>query len=94
MRPPAYWTLGVGPLVGAFCPIRPWSNIDLLGTWATILRAPARITARRNAVNGYDLVIIGGGAAGINALKAAVTMKARVALVDRGPLGGTCVNLG
>jgi pyruvate/2-oxoglutarate dehydrogenase complex dihydrolipoamide dehydrogenase (E3) component len=42
----------------------------------------------------YDLVIVGGGGAGINALKAAVTMTARVALVDRGPLGGTCVNLG
>ena len=42
----------------------------------------------------YDLVIIGGGAAGINALKAAVTLRARVTLVDRGPLGGTCVNRG
>ena len=42
----------------------------------------------------YDLVVIGGGAAGINAVKAAVALKARVALVDRGPLGGTCVNRG
>jgi pyruvate/2-oxoglutarate dehydrogenase complex dihydrolipoamide dehydrogenase (E3) component len=42
----------------------------------------------------YDLIIIGGGAAGINALKAAITLKARVALIDRGPLGGTCVNYG
>jgi pyruvate/2-oxoglutarate dehydrogenase complex dihydrolipoamide dehydrogenase (E3) component len=42
----------------------------------------------------YDLVIVGGGAAGINALKAAVTREARVVLVDRGPLGGTCVNRG
>jgi len=42
----------------------------------------------------YDLVIIGGGAAGINALKAAITLEARVVLVDRGPLGGTCVNRG
>ena len=42
----------------------------------------------------YDLVIIGGGAAGINALKAAVALRARVILVDRGPLGGTCVNRG
>ena len=41
----------------------------------------------------YDLVIIGGGAAGINALKAAVTLEARVVLVDRGPLGGTCVTI-
>ena len=37
---------------------------------------------------------IGGGAAGINALKAAASLNARVALVDRGPLGGTCVNWG
>lgn len=42
----------------------------------------------------YDLVVIGGGAAGINAVKSAVALKARVALVDRGPLGGTCVNRG
>jgi pyruvate/2-oxoglutarate dehydrogenase complex dihydrolipoamide dehydrogenase (E3) component len=42
----------------------------------------------------YDVVIIGGGAAGINAVKTAVALKARAALVDRGPLGGTCVNRG
>jgi pyruvate/2-oxoglutarate dehydrogenase complex dihydrolipoamide dehydrogenase (E3) component len=42
----------------------------------------------------YDLVIIGGGAAGINALKTAVALQARVVLVDRGPLGGTCINRG
>jgi pyruvate/2-oxoglutarate dehydrogenase complex dihydrolipoamide dehydrogenase (E3) component len=46
------------------------------------------------ALERYDLVIIGGGAAGINALKTAVTLKARIVLVDRGPLGGTCVNRG
>lgn len=42
----------------------------------------------------YDLVVIGGGAAGINAAKAAVGLRARVALIDRGPLGGTCINVG
>ncbi len=42
----------------------------------------------------YDVVIIGGGAAGINALKAARDLKATVALIDRGPLGGTCINRG
>jgi pyruvate/2-oxoglutarate dehydrogenase complex dihydrolipoamide dehydrogenase (E3) component len=45
-------------------------------------------------VERYDVVVIGGGAAGINAVKTAVALKARVALVDRGPLGGTCVNWG
>jgi len=48
----------------------------------------------RIALERYDLVIVGGGAAGINAFKAAVTLTARVALVDRGPRGGTCVNRG
>lgn len=42
----------------------------------------------------YDLVVIGGGAAGINALKQAVKLGARVALVESGPLGGTCINRG
>ncbi len=42
----------------------------------------------------YDLLVIGGGAAGINALKQGVKLKARVALVDPGPLGGACINRG
>jgi len=42
----------------------------------------------------YDLLVIGGGAAGINAVKAATRAGANVALVDTGPLGGTCVNRG
>jgi pyruvate/2-oxoglutarate dehydrogenase complex dihydrolipoamide dehydrogenase (E3) component len=42
----------------------------------------------------YDMIVIGGGAAGINAAKTAAKLKARVVLVDHGPLGGTCVNRG
>lgn len=42
----------------------------------------------------YDLVIVGGGAAGINAMKSARDLGATVALLDRGPLGGSCVNRG
>ena len=42
----------------------------------------------------HDLVILGGGAAGITAAKTARTLGARVVLVDRGPLGGTCINRG
>jgi len=57
-------------------------------------RAPDESQGGGLAVDRYDLVIVGAGAAGINALKAAVTLTARVALVDRGPLGGTCVNQG
>ncbi len=42
----------------------------------------------------YDLVVVGGGAGGINAAKTALKLGASVALVDRGPLGGSCVNRG
>jgi pyruvate/2-oxoglutarate dehydrogenase complex dihydrolipoamide dehydrogenase (E3) component len=47
-----------------------------------------------DGVERYDMVVIGGGAAGINAAKTAASLKARVVLVDHGPLGGTCVNRG
>jgi pyruvate/2-oxoglutarate dehydrogenase complex dihydrolipoamide dehydrogenase (E3) component len=39
-------------------------------------------------------VVIGAGAAGITAAKTAADLGARVALADRGPLGGLCVNRG
>lgn len=42
----------------------------------------------------YDLLIIGGGAAGIGAMKVGLAQGAKVALVDRGPLGGSCINRG
>ncbi len=42
----------------------------------------------------YDLLVIGGGAAGINAVKAATRAGANVALVDTGPLGGTASTAG
>jgi pyruvate/2-oxoglutarate dehydrogenase complex dihydrolipoamide dehydrogenase (E3) component len=46
------------------------------------------------AATRHDLVIVGGGAAGITAAKTARALGARVALVERGPLGGTCINWG
>jgi mercuric reductase len=43
----------------------------------------------------YELVIIGGGAAGFAAATHAVEVGARTAMVNAGlPLGGTCVNVG
>ena len=64
---------------------------DCGGWYATGARYPR---SGEDAVERYDMVVIGGGAAGINAAKTAVKLKARVALVDRGPLGGTCINRG
>lgn len=42
----------------------------------------------------FDLVVIGAGAAGIAAARTAADLGARVALADRGPLGGLSINRG
>lgn len=41
----------------------------------------------------YDLIVIGSGA-GMNVAANAVTRGMQVAVIDRGPLGGTCLNRG
>src|SRR5215471_17882409 len=42
----------------------------------------------------YDLVVLGGGPAGVTAALRARELGADVALVERGSLGGTCTNDG
>jgi len=43
---------------------------------------------------GYDLIVIGGGAAGLGAARSAAHAKARVLMVTDGPLGGDCTFTG
>ncbi|ELQ76353.1 Pyridine nucleotide-disulfide oxidoreductase [Trachipleistophora hominis] len=42
----------------------------------------------------YDLIVIGGGSGGMAAAREAAKFNKRVLLVEKGELGGTCVNLG
>ncbi|HJL05734.1 MAG TPA: glutathione-disulfide reductase [Polyangiaceae bacterium LLY-WYZ-15_(1-7)] len=42
----------------------------------------------------YDLLVIGGGSGGVRAARMSAGFGAKVALVEGGPLGGTCVNVG
>jgi glutathione reductase (NADPH) len=42
----------------------------------------------------YDLVVVGGGSGGVRAARMAAGFGAKVLLVERDRLGGTCVNLG
>ena len=42
----------------------------------------------------YDLVVIGGGTAGMNAVKAAVKLGAKVAVVEEESFAGTCLRTG
>ena len=42
----------------------------------------------------YDLVAIGGGSGGLSVAERAARYGARCAVIEKGPLGGTCVNVG
>lgn len=47
-----------------------------------------------NQAEAFDLLVIGGGSGGIATARRAARHGARVALVEQGDLGGTCVNVG
>ena len=51
------------------------------------------VTNGRNG-GAYDLVVIGAGSAGFSASITAADQGAQVALIGRGTIGGTCVNIG
>ena len=42
----------------------------------------------------FDLIVLGAGSGGLTVAQRAARYGARVALLDAGPPGGTCVNLG
>src|SRR3712207_8266637 len=51
-------------------------------------------TLFRSHDNTFDLVVIGAGGAGSTAAAEAVGRGARVAMIERGLVGGTCLNYG
>lgn len=55
---------------------------------------PAAAAPRRGGNHEYDLVVLGGGSAAFAAAIRGRDAGFRVALVESGPLGGTCVNVG
>ncbi|MBI5477413.1 MAG: mercury(II) reductase [Deltaproteobacteria bacterium] len=65
------------------------------GYTATRREAPPEHGRRRAARDGaFDLVIVGSGGAAFGAALRASELGARVAMVERATLGGTCVNIG
>lgn len=80
-------------LIGAFV---------LLGLFPWLARAGVTLTERRRLAKRYDrpqhfeqdVVVIGGGSAGLVASYIAAAVKARVMLVERERLGGDCLNTG
>jgi pyruvate/2-oxoglutarate dehydrogenase complex dihydrolipoamide dehydrogenase (E3) component len=56
--------------------------------------APSAARQNPRPVGKYNLVVLGGGPAGILAACAAAGLGAKVALIERNLLGGTCLNTG
>ncbi|MFT5260076.1 MAG: glutathione reductase (NADPH) [Gammaproteobacteria bacterium] len=46
------------------------------------------------SVSSFDFIVIGGGSGGIACARRAASYGAKVLVVESGPLGGTCVNVG
>src|SRR5690348_7977813 len=67
-----------------------------LGPWDRELLDNARPSGWQNppAEGRYNLVVVGAGTAGLVCAAGAAGLGARVALVERGRLGGDCLNYG
>ncbi len=80
-------------LIGAFI---------LLGLFPFIARGIARTVKRRQALKGWEkpksfdrnLVVIGAGSAGLVTAYIAAAVKAKVSLIEKGDMGGDCLNTG
>nr|WP_275298096.1 bifunctional TVP38/TMEM64 family protein/FAD-dependent oxidoreductase [Halomonas campisalis] len=74
----------------------------LIGLFPWLARAGVALAKRRRLAQRYarpdafehDIVVIGGGSAGLVASYIAAAVKAKVALVERDRLGGDCLNTG
>lgn len=77
-------------------------SFALLGVFPLLARKVAAWLQRRRAYRGWqrpasydrNLVVIGAGAAGLVSAYIAATVRARVSLVQAGPMGGDCLNTG
>src|SRR5690606_22524374 len=80
-------------LIGAFA---------LLGLFPWLARLPVRLWQTRRIYHGYqkprhfdrNLVVIGGGSAGLVSAYIGATVKAKVTLVEQQRMGGDCLNTG
>ncbi|WP_163575411.1 FAD-dependent oxidoreductase [Halomonas faecis] len=78
------------------------ASFALIGLFPWVARAVVAIAKRRRlavrfarpAHFDHDVVVIGGGSAGLVASYIAAAVKAKVALVERDRLGGDCLNTG
>ena len=70
-----------------------WVPPPSLGSTHAIAAA-MRTSAARMADNHFDYLVVGGGSGGIASARRAAAHGAKVAVIERDRLGGTCVNVG
>lgn len=70
------------------------SNLRLPWAHDTLPLLEREVKPQRPADVNYDLVVVGGGAAGISAARTGLRRRARVVLVQNGPVGGDCTFAG
>ena len=51
-------------------------------------------TSASDAIEHFDYLVVGGGSGGIASARRAATYGKKVAVIEKGRLGGTCVNVG
>lgn len=56
--------------------------------------APSGVETEKHVADKFDLLVIGGGSGGLAHAQRAAEYGAKAAVVEYGPLGGTCVNVG
>ncbi len=77
-------------------------SFALLGVFPILAKRFAQMVSRQRILSGfsrpehydYNLVVIGGGSAGLVAAYIASAVKARVALIEENSMGGDCLNTG
>lgn len=77
-------------------------SLALLGVFPLLAKVAVDLVRRRRAWRGYrkpdvfdyNLLVIGGGSAGLVAAYIAAAVRAKVALVERDRMGGDCLNTG
>jgi pyruvate/2-oxoglutarate dehydrogenase complex dihydrolipoamide dehydrogenase (E3) component/membrane protein DedA with SNARE-associated domain len=80
-------------LLGAFVLLAALPLVMRWGlNWLQMRRVQARFDRPRNF--DYNLIVIGGGSAGLVTAYIAAAIKAKVALIERDKMGGECLNTG
>lgn len=80
-------------LIGAFVIL---SILPFLARWGLAWLQERRVRAQFNRPKKFDynLIVIGGGSAGLVTAYIAATINAKVALIERDKMGGECLNTG